>query len=385
MPDSLPPERDEPLTYRVEVTRNLARLAAIAPQWDALAAQALEPNPSYESWMLLPAMRALGDPPVVECVLVWAQNGSGAAAARLVGLFPFQRCRSIHGLPARMLGSWCHSSFLLGSPLLRADCAGACLRTLLDWVGDDRTPAVEFAYLPEDGAFYGLLAQGLREHRWTATATKTFTRALLRKADSAERYLEKALSKSDRESLRRRERRLREAGAVAHVAMSPDDDVGRWLGDLLRLESSGWKGECGGAFACDEGQHRFAIDALTAAHARQRLRIVGVDLDGQPISREAMLIAGVSSYSYRTAYDEAYAKYGPGIIMAIDAVRAFHELPGVDWMDSITAPDNQKLNRLWRHRRTIHSVVVGTRAWGEIWVRLLPHLRRAKQILRKAA
>ena len=381
MPDAPWHEPDIHLSARVEVTRDTERLADIAPQWDELAAAALEPNPSYESWMLLPALRALPPAAAVRCVLVWERSGP-TAATRLVGLLPFQRFRSIRGLPAPMLSSWCHSSFLLGSPLVRADCAQDSLRTLLDWIaeGEERVAAVEFRYLPGDGAFYGLLARELRERQWKETVTRTYSRALLRKAETADRYLENALSKNDRHSMARRERRLRALGDVTRVAMGLRDDPGLWLNDLLRLEAGGWKGKSGGAFACDEAQHRFVIEALTAAHARQRLKIFGVDLNDVPLSRQAVLIAGSSSYAYRTAYDEAYARYGPGIMVAIDTIRAFHDLPGIDCMDSLTAPDNEMLNRLWLDRRTVHSIMVPTRVWGEMWVRLLPLLRRAKDM-----
>jgi CelD/BcsL family acetyltransferase involved in cellulose biosynthesis len=373
---------DLQVASRVEITRDAARLVDIAPQWDELAAAALEPNPSYESWMLLPALRTLGRASAVQCVLVWEQRSGPTAATRLVGFLPFQRFRSIRGLPAPMLSSWCHSSFLLGSPLVRADCAEDCLRTLLDWIDDSaNVAAVEFRHLPADGAFYGLLARELQERRCAKTETRIFSRAMLCKAENADHYLKRALSKNDRHALRRRERRLRECGTLTRVALGPGDDPTSWLRDLLRLEASGWKGKSGGAFSCDEAQHRFAIEALTAAHARGRLKIVGIDLDGRPLSRQCILTAGTCSYAYRTAYDETYAQYGPGVMVAIDTIRAFHELPGVDCMDSLTAPDNDVLNRLWLDRRTIHSMVVPTQAWGGMWVRLLPLLRRVKHIL----
>jgi hypothetical protein len=44
----------------VEVRSDPASLRAIVPEWEALAADAAEPNPFYEHWMLLPALEAYG-------------------------------------------------------------------------------------------------------------------------------------------------------------------------------------------------------------------------------------------------------------------------------------------------------------------------------------
>jgi hypothetical protein len=275
---------------------------------------------------------------------------------------------------------------VLGTPLVRADCAPDCLRALLDWLGHDSggAAAAEFRHFPGDGRFRDALSRALRSCDMTEIATTTFTRALLRKAEDAERYIERALSRDSRKSLRRKERRLQERGTVAHVAMGPRDDPERWLDDMLRLEASGWKGRGGSAFACVEAERRFATEALMGAHARGRLQMVGVDLDGRPIARCCNLLAGAGSYAYRTAYDEAYAHYSPGIMAEIDTIRAFHELPEAQWMDSITDPDNATLNRLWLDRRVIHSLAVGARAWGEMWVSLLPALRWMKRRLQHA-
>ena len=44
----------------------------IVPAWDDLAARALEPNPFYESWMLLPAIEAFGLERSFRLVTVWS-------------------------------------------------------------------------------------------------------------------------------------------------------------------------------------------------------------------------------------------------------------------------------------------------------------------------
>lgn len=345
-------------------------LARWRAEWEDLAGAALEPNPLYEHWMLLPA---LGDKlDEVACLLVWD-------GARLDALLPVQRTKRVAGLPAAGYRSWCHRSWMLGTPLVRAQAAPQALAALFDWLAARGTPALELLHLPCDGPFHAALADALRERRATVVATQRCTRALLLRDESAERYIDGALSRESRKSLRRKEKRLAERGALAHVALEAAGDAARWIEDFLRLEASGWKGKAGSALACSAANRRFAEHALMAAFERGRLQMVGVDLAGKPIARCCNLLAGRGSYAYRTAYDEDYAYFSPGILAELDTVRAFHAAPGIEWMDSITDPDNATINRLWRHRRTMETLVLGLTSWGEAWVSMLPLLRWAKR------
>jgi len=54
-------------------------------------------------------------------------------------------------------------------------------------------------------------------------------------------------------------------------------------------------------------------------------------------------------------------------------------------MDSITDPDNATLNRLWKHRRPMQSVLIGVGGWGEMWLAMLPMMRWAARRLRRSA
>jgi len=374
----LQPERS---STRVEVVRDAESLRRVLPAWEDLVSHALEPNPLYEPWMLLPALgtRAAKD---VFCVLVWTCDpGSPGAGSQLGGLFPLQRLPRFMRLPVTALSSWCHSSWPLGTPLIRKLKARQCLEALLGWVraNGERASLVEFACVPCDGPFHGVLADVLRRHDSTAVTSLSFTRALLRKGSDGASHAQGAPSRELRKSLRRKERRLSERGAVSHRVLHAEDDVGRWIDDFLRLEASGWKGRRGTALACSEEDRRFAVEMLAGAFRRGRLQIVGLDFEGRPIARCCNLLTGQGSYAYRCAYDEDFADFSPGVMAEVDSIRQFDALPGVQWMDSVTDPDNATLNRLWSDRRAIQSVLVGLGAWGGLWASVLPLLRWAKR------
>src|SRR5687768_7010983 len=129
---------------------DVAALRALTADWEALAAEAAEPNPFYEHWMLLPALEAYGVDRGFRCVTVW-DNG------KLAGLFPMRLERRWRGLPVAALRSWAHRNMLLCcTPLVRAKSAAACVRALLD---SGLAPVVEFDWTAADGAFYAALTE----------------------------------------------------------------------------------------------------------------------------------------------------------------------------------------------------------------------------------
>jgi len=376
----LPKTRATAAGWTIAVARDAVALEAIVPAWEELAAHALEHNPFYEPWVLLPALAANGGDEALVCVQLWRKG-------RLEGLFPFVREPRFKGLPFSALRSWRHSSHMLCTPLVRAGAHADCIRALIRWLREDGVgaAAVELRYLPGDGAFSGALMDVAREDAAFVVATEHFTRALLRKDVDAERYLSSALSPETRKDMRRKERRLRERGELRRVALQPGDDANRWIAEFLALEASGWKGRQGSALACTPGNRSFASAVLTEGHRRGKLQLVGIDCGGRPVSRCCNLLAGEGAYAYRSAYDEAYAEFSPGVMAEIESIRSFHATPGVAWMDSITDPDNATLNRLWKHRRPMQSVLIGVGGWGEMWLAMLPMMRWAARRLRLSA
>jgi len=363
----------------VQVLRDRKSLEAIVRPWEELAANALEPNPFYEPWILLPALRAQGAGEDFCAVSVWHEG-------RLIGLFPFERRERFKRLPVTTLTSWRHSAYLLCTPLVRRDASGPALRALLQWAVDEAS-VLEMLYVPANGPF----DDALRECAGTIVRTARFSRALLVKGSSADAYMEEAMSSQFRRQLRRNERRLAERG-MRTINIGPGDDIGGEVEAFLRLEASGWKGREGGALAASAANLRFGRDVLTEAHRRGRLHMVGMDCDGAPIARRVSLLAGEGAYAFKTAYDEAYAAYSPGVLAEALSLREFHDLPGVRWMDSYTEPGNTTVNRMWKDRRAMQSVALGIGGWGSFWLSVYSSLissvrdtARTTERLRRAA
>lgn len=355
----------------VEVRSDAAELRVLVPEWEALAADAAEPNPFYEHWMLLPALEAYGAGEDFRCIAVW-QDG------KLAALFPMRLERRYRGLPLRALRSWRHRNMLLCTPLISAKggAAGAarCIAALLQ---SRLAPVVEFEWISAGGFFYGALTEAASEGELPWTVTDAYTRALLvRGRDPRERY-----NSNMKNNLRRWQARLSAHGKLAPVRLGPADDVVAWTEEFMRLEASGWKGRAGSALGCREDDRRFVAEVFGEAFRRDRLLITGLDLDGRPLARHCMFTAGGGSFTFKIAYDETYASCSPGILAEVDNVRQFMETPGLRWIDSNTAPENKSYGRVWKDRRTIQRIAVGAHGAGRLAVAALPLMRLAKRWL----
>lgn len=363
----------------VAVVHDLASLSWLVPSWEDLAANAVEPNVFYEHWMLRPALDAFSRGRNVSLVLVLLHDGSHPGApATLGGLFPLERLDRTRRLPLASCRIWRHPHCFLCTPLVRRDAAEDALCALLDWLRSEGIALTEFADIAEDGPFAQALAKALRSRPYGMRVTQRWQRALLSRTDQG--ALEPAASRDFRKDVRRKERRLGELGSLRHMTLEPGDDVQRWIQDFLRLEASGWKGRRGSALACSLEHRRFFVAIATAAHRRGRLLMHGIDLDGKPIARSCDFVSGSGAFAFKTAFDEGYSRYSPGVLLEYHNVACVARIPGVEWMDSCSAQDNLVLNRLWNDRRTMHSVSIGTGPAGRLIVGAWPLLRWARRL-----
>ena len=355
-----------PLQERARVTfaRGSTELECFVPAWEELARDALEPNPFYEPWMLLPALRAFSAGQDMSVALVWTGD-------ELAGLFPLARVGRYKGLPAAALSSWRHAHCLLGTPLVRADRARPCLDALL---GEIDASLVEFSYLPAGEPFHRTLLEALAARGLRAIVNRSYERGLLRKHRGT-------VSAQLRRRIAKNERSLRKHGELTYVELGSHDDVARWIGQFLELEAAGWKGREGSAMACSPANRSYFAQILEAAFRRGRLLACGLDLGGRPIARRFSFVAGEGAYAFKIAYDEEFREASPGVMLEHYNLRQVDADPRIQWMDSFTDDANLAVERMWPDRRTMQTLAAATGAWGGLAVAALPALRWLKHRL----
>jgi CelD/BcsL family acetyltransferase involved in cellulose biosynthesis len=322
--------------------------------WDALAGRAEEPNPFYESWYLLPSLRAFDPTGKVELLCMEA-NGE------LVGLLPIRRERDYYGRPLPHWRNWLHPNAFLGAPLVARGCEDAFWRELLGWCDAHAGPALflHVAQMPADGPLHRALAACLASDR-PATTVLRADRAMLRSALGPEEYFDCSLTAKKRKELRRQHRRLEEEGALTIERTSGAPGVTAWAAEFLALEQAGWKGEAGSALASDPVTARLFVEALAGTARRGRLERLAIRLDGRPLAMLATFLAPPGAFSFKTAFDERFARFSPGVLLQREALELLVR-PEIDWADSCASPDHPMIDHFWRERRAIaaHSIAIG--------------------------
>lgn len=322
---------------------------AFRASWERLVTEAAEPNPFFEPWFLLPALRQWG---AAERVVTKAWYHEG----RLSGLLPVVRNAEYYGHAVTHAKGWLHANAFCGVPLIAAGHEEAFWRDMLAHF--DRRPRRALFWhlplLPADGPAHAALTRVLAASGRAHYAAAQEHRALLTGERDAETYLAAAMSAKKRKELRRQQNRLAEEGVLTFDRVEGAEGLAEWIAEFLALEAAGWKGEAGSALVKAEATRALFTDSLTGAAAAGRLERLALRLDGRAVAMLANFITPPGAYSFKTAYDEAYARFSPGMLLQLENL-ALLERPDVRWADSCAVEGHPMIERLWRDRRPMVS------------------------------
>jgi hypothetical protein len=292
--------------------------------------------------------------------LVWRRG----QPKHLVGFFPVVIVRRRYGVPLPILVGWTHSYAPLGMPLIDRDWQEGALTAWLDHIAaaPGLPKLVLMPYLPAQGgsAFETALSQrGGRSADFGSHA-----RAVLRPDSGRAGYLELALPARRRKELARQRRRLADMGALtSDVAREP----AAALMDFLALEASGWKGRAGTAAKVNDDIRRFVEQAVTALAAEGKAEMLRLAVDGRAIATTVTLRSGNRAWGWKVAYDEAFARYSPGVHCLMDTTRRLLDDDTIACADSCATPDHPMIDRIWRERIALSdqlmSVVPASSTW----------------------
>ena len=317
--------------------------------WERLAARAAEPNPFFEPWYLLPSLRQWGTAERV-VTKAWFHQG------RLAGLLPVVRNAGYYGHAVTHARGWLHPNAFCGVPLIAAGQEDAFWQALLAHFDRSarRALLLHFPLLPAEGPVNAALDRVLAARGRAHYPVTEEHRALLRGEGSAATYLEAAMSAKKRKELRRQHNRLAEEGTLAFERLTDDAGLAEWTAEFLALEAAGWKGEAGSALACAPETRGLFAESLAGAAADGKLERLALRLDGRAIAMLVNFITPPGAYSYKTAFDEAYARFSPGMLLQLENL-ALLERPDVQWADSCAVEGHPMIERLWRDKRRMVS------------------------------
>jgi len=337
--------------------RWFADLVPIAQHWRDLAARALEPNVFYEPAFALAAAAPFGDD--VGAVLVW----SGTQPRKLLGFFPARVSARRYGMKLPVMVGWTHAYAPLGTPLIERDAAEPVIAAwLAHLAGNASLPRLLLMPLiAEEGPFASALATILRRAQLPYADFARHRRALLEPGEDRAHYLERALTVHRRRELGRTGRRLADQGALLFTATSEPAAVAAEIEDFLALEASGWKGAAGTAAAHHDEVQNFMKHAVVALATEGKVQSNRLLLDGRAIAAAITLKSGAGAWYWKTAYDERFARYAPGMLLSAALTEQLADDAAIVRTDSCVAPGTPTLEPIWRERLALCDRLIALR------------------------
>ena len=359
---------------------SVEELERLQPAWERLMDVAIHRNLMFDPDFLIPAFRHLADKSVRILVIEATPKNQRQATPVVCGLLPLQTKR-VYGLPLASLEIWLHEQCVDGTPLLRFDCAKPTLEFLFDFLAETaKTKLFSLPTVSNSGEFGNLLTDVLFARGIKAFQRDSFTRACFRPEADANIYFDLHVSSSMQRTQRRLTRRLEEQGEVSVTRYCDADDSDSMLARFLQLEASGWKAETGTALRSKPSSEAFFRELVTRSMRHGKLSFLAVELNGQPISMLCDLYAGDSGYAFKTAFDDKYQEYSPGMMAELRNIESMHD-NGITFVDSCTLPDNETINRIWGGRIRFQSLVIPLRGKFSRWaVAALPIMQQLRHL-----
>jgi CelD/BcsL family acetyltransferase involved in cellulose biosynthesis len=330
-------------------------IAPFLQDWADLVSRAIEPNGFLEPGFALEAARHFPARSRPQFVLVW--KGGAAGGRRLVALFPIVA-------PSLALGGattrgWLHKQAALATPLLDRDCAEEAAAALVDWLArhSPGAGAILFPTLPISGpAFAALARAALATGRGWRVLDRRERAVLLPGGNPSELWTRNGSGKALSE-LRRRRRRLEEAGALKRRIYCDPTEIPAATEAFLALEASGWKAERG-ALLGHPSLATFVRSATRLLARERKCEIHSLELDGKPIAMGVVIESGGRSYFWKIAYDEAWRPQAPGVQLVYALTERQAARGEIEMTDSCAIPGHVMIERAWPERLAVCDLMI---------------------------
>ncbi|MDE1993874.1 MAG: GNAT family N-acetyltransferase [Rhizobiaceae bacterium] len=363
-----PPKADA----RVEVGRTGRELCfypgnlgyELQEELDFLSNRALEPNVFFSGRFLAPAMPRLEDRQI-RLALVRDDNGT---RSRMRLLMPFTVDKPGFAIGPSIIRVWSNSFGPLGTPLVDAEEGGETLDNLFEGLTRRELHLPTTLVLPDirlNGRFAQMAKAVAIGRNLPVTVTNTYQRPMLDSTDDALAYLKRTISNSHLREMRRQWRQLEEKGEVAYNVARQPRDIHIRMEEFLALEASGWKGKKRSALVTDRHHAAFAREAVSNLAAIDAVRIHTIDLNGKAIASMIVLMMAGEAYTWKTAYDEDYARYSPGKLLMGELTEWHLDDANIVRSDSCAIPDHPIMSRFWQEREEMGTLIIGLSQNGD--------------------
>jgi CelD/BcsL family acetyltransferase involved in cellulose biosynthesis len=363
---------------RVEIVTRESAAAHVAA-WRDLCARALEANVFAEPAFVLSALQNFVGGDRLRLLFVWRGEDE-----RLIGVLVLQHPRGPFGFGVARV--WQSNQAGLGALVLDREGAEIALGAVMDWIARERSTWIGLLLPTLDAA--GPTAAAVRavgaQRNAAFRTSHARSRAVLSAASKLARGFEASLPKKRLKEWGRQMRRLKERGEVAYRIVADANAVEKFL----TLEAKGWKGVQHTALGHNAGLAAFTRSMLSSLATEGRLAIPILELGGEPVAIGVVLRSNDRAFFWKTAYDEAYAEYSPGVLLTLELSRAQQRDTAVVMTDSCAIEGHSMIERLWPARMTLVDCVLATRSGNArllgLWLASEAAKLRLKEIAKRA-
>jgi CelD/BcsL family acetyltransferase involved in cellulose biosynthesis len=277
-------------------------LHALQPRWDELAAAGFRPSPFLLHDWLTTWWRHFGHRSRLAVHLAWRGED-------LVGALPLFEATWAGVRVARFVGA---PDSTLADVLVDQQAGEEVARTLVQAALGAHGLLDLFAIAPESWLSRVVAPQ----------AVVPRTEAPTLKLDGGwEATYERKTSSRRRALYRRRWRQLETEGEPSVRLERAGASFDSALEDAFRLHAMRWRGRGDVSTFGDERGWHFHRDALGALSRRGFTRLVVLELSGRPIAFTLYFAFAGRMFIYRLAFDPHYARFSPGILTTLEAIR----------------------------------------------------------------
>jgi CelD/BcsL family acetyltransferase involved in cellulose biosynthesis len=268
---------------------------------------------------------------------------------RLVGFWALGERRRLL-LPA-VLAAPPYDYAFVGSPVIDPARADAVIPELFDAIAQERSlpKVIKLALLDGDAASYRPMMAALAARNGQVLELAGHPRPFLESASDRKR------SGSTAKKLRQDWNRLGALGSV-DVVNERTNEARKTFEIFLEMERQSWKGANGTALLSDQHDADFARALIGNLGDRNCASVALLRVDGRPIAAQVLLYCGTMAYTWKTAFDAAFAKFSPGALL-VDKVTDAVFASGIEKFESCATEDSF-MAQLWTGRRMTVDLLV---------------------------
>jgi CelD/BcsL family acetyltransferase involved in cellulose biosynthesis len=322
-----------------------------AAEWLSLATHAIEPNGYF-----LPDWELAVDATARNRAHALALCGRNDARA-LTALLPVISAWRAFKLPLPVLVS-ADPYGDLTTPLIDVRSPLDAARNLLDAARASGARAIVLRHVTIEGAATKAIAAALAEDGLSQYVLRAEHRAFLDATQDAEKLLRDALGSKKLKELRRLHNRLSDHGPISVTVATTPEDVARAIEVFLVLEASGWKADRGTALIQHRGDVAFIRRAATTKAAKRQCEVVTLHAGRAPVASGIVLRHQDRALWFRLGVDQTFAKYSPGVQLALALTRHLCADRDIALADSTAPPGHPMIEPIWRGRMPIGDLVI---------------------------